>query len=107
MMPDESVDAQCAQEDPAICQRCALTGTTCCTLKPGSEANCCPVSEMECERVLDNAGHPGAFVREPNTQQFRQRVARLFHGEHRAVEELVPHHKVHLGLATTPAGHCM
>lgn len=107
MLPDESVAAQCAKEDPAICARCALTGPTCCTVTPGSEANCFPVSEMEWERVLEHAGERGAFVRETNTQPFRHMVARLFPGEHRAVEELFPHHKVHLRLATTPAGQCI
>lgn len=107
MFPGESVAAKCAKEDPAICARCALTGPTCCTVAPGSEPNCFPVSEMEWERVLDYAGERGAFVREVNTQPFRNMVARLFPGERNHVETLFPHHKVHLRLATGTNGRCI
>jgi Fe-S-cluster containining protein len=62
---------------------------------------------MEWERVLDHAGQRGAFVRETNTQPFRNMVARLFPGERALVESLFPHHKVHLRLATDTSGRCI
>lgn len=107
MLPDESVAMECAKDDPAVCARCALTSPTCCAIAPGSEPNCFPVSEMEWGRVLDHAGERGAFVREVNTQPFRNMVARLFPGEREQIEALFPHHKVHLRLATNAKGLCI
>lgn len=95
------------EADPDICSRCAMQSSTCCSLEPGMEEFCFPVSDMEWERILDHAGEKGSFVQEANSTNFVDNIKRLFPGERDLVDLLFPWHKFHLRLATDKKGSCV
>jgi len=93
--------------DPKICARCAATGPTCCTLTPGHEEFCFPLSEIERHRILETRAGKGVFARERNTSAFLDNLLKLFIGEQARLEELFPAHGEHYRLATGADGRCM
>ena len=69
--------------DPHVCARCAASGPTCCTLTPGQEEFCFPLSEIERHRILEAGAGKGFFAQEANTSAFLDNLRKLFPGEAR------------------------
>lgn len=89
-----------------VCVRCAAASGTCCTLEPGQEEYCFPISAQEraaMERAGAEAGH---FFREANTPVFVDNLCRLFHGESLRIRRLFPEGGFHDRVAITPEGAC-
>lgn len=91
---------------PGVCARCAALSGSCCTLVPGQEDLCFPLSDMEMDRIRDIAGARGWFVQEPNSASFVHHLDRLFPGEEELVRALFPPRRHHFRLATSPGGRC-
>lgn len=94
------------QLDPYVCSRCATRGATCCSLAPGQEEACFPLSISEKERIQDLYPESGVFALRPNSAAFINNVHSLFPGEEDMVERLFPAGKEHFSLAVTPGGDC-
>jgi Fe-S-cluster containining protein len=93
--------------DTDACTRCAENCGTCCTLAPGNEQYCFPLSP--CERAdMEAAGAgPETFYCQANTPDFLDNLCRLFPGEGAKVREVFPAEGVHDRLAVSPAGACL
>ena len=94
-------------KDPKVCARCAASGPTCCTLTPGHEEFCFPLSEIERHRILESGAGRGFFAQEANTSAFLDNLLKLFAAEQDRLEELFPAGGSHYRLATDSAGRCM
>ena len=94
--------------DPHICTLCALRGKTCCTLVPGNEELCFPLSEAEQALIAGWAGDSaGLFEDMPNSPAFRDSLDYLFPEDRVRLRELFPKHGRHWRLGTTPTGECL
>lgn len=92
--------------DPEVCRRCARQGPTCCTLSPGQEEFCFPLSLKEKERMQELKPDTGGFALQDNGKDFADSMARLFPGEETLVRELFPKHRQHFRLAVAENGDC-
>ena len=93
--------------DPHVCKRCAESGLTCCSLEPGEEESCFPLSAVEKDKILEcQGGGKGAFAQEENSQIFVDNMKKLFPKEKKLIDTLFPEKKFHLRLATGPDGRC-
>ena len=100
--PDGSLSGE------TVCGRCAAAGPTCCTLSPGQEELCFPVSEMERTRIVEQVGLTlGAFVPETNSGAFLANLGRLFPADREHLPRLFPESGQHLRLAVDRAGNCV
>ena len=91
-----------------ICRCCAEDGPTCCTLSPGQEEACFPLSEMERHRIVEQVGlSRGAFTLEANSGAFRASLYRLFPRERAILDTLFPDAGRHLRLSCDAAGRCV
>lgn len=93
--------------DPEICTLCALRGRTCCTLVPGNEELCFPLSRTEQDLIITCGGGPELFTQMPNSPAFRDSLDYLFPEAHPRLRELFPKGGVHLRLGTTITGECL
>ena len=93
--------------DPHICALCALRGRTCCSLLPGNEELCFPLSKIEQKMILDWGGTVEFFDDMPNSPAFRDSLDYLFPEDRPRLRELFPKGGRHLRLGTTPAGDCL
>lgn len=93
--------------DPNICTLCALRGKTCCTLVPGNEELCFPISRMEQKLISDWSGHTEFFDELPNSPIFRDSLDYLFPEDRPRLRELFPKNGSHRRLGTTPTGECL
>ncbi len=92
----------------AICRSCAAAGPTCCTVSPGQEEHCFPVSEMERGRIVEQVGLTvGAFTPEANSGAFRVNMQKLFPRERDLLDQLFPETGRHLRLSCDAAGNCV
>jgi Fe-S-cluster containining protein len=92
--------------DAAVCARCAAVGSTCCTLTPGQEDLCFPVSEIERQRIVEFGPPRGGLTGAPNSSAFLDHLTRLFPRDRERLEQAFPSHGEHLRLATHPDGRC-
>jgi len=90
-----------------VCARCAERSGTCCSLTPGDEEFCFPLSALERARMEANGAGPGHFVRQENTRGFVDNLCRLFPGEDAALRGQFPPDAAHDRLALAPAGECL
>jgi Fe-S-cluster containining protein len=89
-----------------VCARCAERCGTCCTLKPGQEEFCFPLSRREREAMEAAGATAEHFARQENTAGFRDNVSRLFPGEAEAIDALFPAQGAHDRLALLEGGAC-
>lgn len=92
--------------DAQVCARCAAVSTTCCTLTPGQEDMCFPVSEIERQRIVEFGPTRGGLTGAPNSSAFVDNLLRLFPRDRGHMSALFPPHGEHLRLATHPDGRC-
>lgn len=96
-----------ADAESDVCARCANTSGTCCTLTPGQEEYCFPLSAGE-RAGMESAGAQAAhFFLQPNTEAFVGNLCRLFPGESGAIRMLFPAGGAHDRLAISPQGACL
>lgn len=89
-----------------VCARCAAVSGTCCTLEPGSEEYCFPVSASE-RAAMELAGAKAwHFHRQANTIAFLENLCRLFPDTPEAVHALFPVGGFHDRVAITQEGAC-
>ncbi|WP_343039415.1 YkgJ family cysteine cluster protein [Solidesulfovibrio aerotolerans] len=92
----------------ALCGQCAAAGPTCCTLSPGQEELCFPVSDMERTRIVEQVGLVrGAFTPQANSRAFVANLARLFPRDRDTLARLFPDGGQHLRLSVDSAGNCV
>lgn len=102
LLPDAS-----ASDEP-VCARCAAAGPTCCSLTPGQEEVCFPVSEMERARIVEADGLAvGGFVHQANTEAFLAQMGRLFPRDRKILPRIFPPGGEHLRLAVDRKGDCV
>ncbi|MDP2847297.1 MAG: zinc/iron-chelating domain-containing protein [Humidesulfovibrio sp.] len=95
-----------AGSDSDVCARCGEQNGSCCTLVPGQEEYCFPLSADE-RAVMEKAGaKPEHFFRQHNTQPFLDNLNRLFPNEADCINSLFPPDGSHDRLAITPQGSC-
>jgi hypothetical protein len=91
-----------------VCARCAAAGPTCCSLTPGQEDACFPISEMERTRIVEAVGLGlGAFVPQANTEAFVAHVGRLFPRDRDSLARVFAPNGKHLRLAVDHKGDCV
>lgn len=88
------------------CSRCAEFSGTCCTLSPGSEEFCFPLSASERAAMEAAGAEPEMFFRQANTAGFVDNLCRLFPGEAEKIHALFPAEGLHDRLAVSPTGAC-
>ena len=93
--------------DPHICTLCASRGRTCCSLVPGNEELCFPLSRMERQMISDWGETAEFFEDMPNSPAFRDSLDYLFPEDRPRLRELFPKGGRHERLGTTPAGDCL
>ena len=93
--------------DPHICTLCALRGKTCCTLVPGNEELCFPLSQEERGRIEAWGGGPEFFAELGNSPAFRDSLDYLFPEDRARLRELFPKDGRHVRLGTAPSGECL
>ncbi|MHC1790070.1 YkgJ family cysteine cluster protein [Solidesulfovibrio sp.] len=92
----------------SVCAACAAAGPTCCSLTPGQEELCFPVSDMERTRIVEQVGLSlGAFTPQANTGAFLANLVRLFPRERAILGRLFPQEGQHLRLSVDAAGNCV
>ena len=92
----------------ALCGQCAAAGPTCCTLAPGQEELCFPISDMERTRIVEQVGLTrGAFTPQANSRAFAANLARLFPRDRDWLARLFPEGASHLRLSVDGAGNCL
>ena len=94
------------KKDAFVCIRCAAMGPTCCSLVPGQEDLCFPVSEMERQRIVEFGPKKGGLTGAPNSKRFLDNLMRLFPRDRKHLVAVFPPHGEHLRLATHPDGRC-
>ncbi|MBU1229227.1 MAG: zinc/iron-chelating domain-containing protein [Proteobacteria bacterium] len=93
--------------DADACRRCAETSGTCCSLSPGQEEFCFPLSARE-RADMESAGAEALmFFAQENTAAFVDNICRLFPGEDARVRALFPAGGGHDRLALSPSGQCL
>lgn len=92
--------------DSHVCARCAAQSGTCCTLEPGLEEYCFPVSATERAAMEAAGARERHFCRQENTQAFVDNLCRLFGTEAGRMRALFPAGGFHDRLAVTKAGAC-
>lgn len=108
MNPQSGLLPGCLSADGAVCVACAAAGPTCCTLTPGQEELCFPVSDIERTRIVEQVGLTlGAFTPQANTGAFVANLARLFPRERAILARLFPREGQHLRLSVDTAGNCV
>ncbi len=91
---------------PDVCRRCAVRGRTCCTVAPGDEEFCFPLSLSEMQTIREAAlGSVECFVSMPNTPGFVDQLALLI--PDRTVRTVFGLAGTHWRLGTTRAGQCV
>ncbi|THB63132.1 MAG: zinc/iron-chelating domain-containing protein [Desulfovibrio sp.] len=93
--------------DSTVCARCADRGTACCTIAPGEEAVCFPLSPWEIERIAPHAPDIAWHVAEPNSLELHAMLQRLFPMEAAGLIEAFPLGRDHERLATDARGRCV
>lgn len=95
-----------ADADSDVCARCGRQSGSCCTLVPGQEEYCFPLSAGE-RAVMEKSGaKPEHFFRQANTRAFVENISRLFPDEVDCIKNLFPEGGFHDRLAITPEGAC-
>ncbi|MBU1040486.1 MAG: zinc/iron-chelating domain-containing protein [Proteobacteria bacterium] len=89
------------------CSRCAQSSGTCCTLSPGSEEFCFPLSGSERTAMQAAGATPEMFSSQANTAGFVDNLCRLFPGEGEKVRALFPTEGFHDRLAVSLTGECL
>lgn len=89
-----------------VCARCAQESGTCCTLTPGQEEFCFPLSARERAAMEAAGAKAGHFTRQANTQAFLDNLGRLFPGEAAAIQALFPADGSHDRLTVSATGGC-
>ena len=89
------------------CRRCAESSGTCCTLSPGEEEYCFPLSGRERADMEAAGAEPDSFSPQANTQAFLDNICRLFPGEVAKIQALFPAGGSHDRLAVSPDGACL
>lgn len=90
-----------------VCARCAKVSGTCCTLSPGQEEYCFPLSARERADMERAGARDEHFFSQANTEAFLDNICRLFPGEAAAIQALFPTNGVHDRLAVSAAGACL
>ena len=90
-----------------VCARCAERSGTCCSLTPGEEEFCFPLSASERAAMTAAGAGPEHFARQENTAAFADNLCRLFPGEEERIRALFPLAAAHDRLALSPAGECL
>jgi len=99
--------ARSAEATQHVCARCAQTSSTCCTLTPGQEELCFPLSASE-RAAMQAAGATAAhFASQANTEAFVDNLCRLFPGEGAHITALFPPGGAHDRLAVSQTGACL
>lgn len=89
-----------------VCARCARFSGTCCTLTPGQEEFCFPLSARE-RAAMEAAGAKAEhFTRQANTPGFLDNLCRLFPGEAGTIQALFPAEGSHDRLTVSLTGEC-
>ncbi len=96
-----------ADAESNVCARCAKTNGTCCTLDPGQEEYCFPLSAGERAGMERAGAKNGHFHRQSNTEPFVENLCRLFPGESDVIHALFPAGGEHDRLAISPQGACL
>lgn len=96
-----------AAAESDVCARCATRSGTCCTLEPGNEEFCFPLSRSERASMESAGATAGHFFRQANTQPFMDNLGRLFPGEANVLRSLFPEDGAHDRLAINSAGACL
>jgi len=94
-------------DNPHSCQRCAEIGPTCCSLDPGDEDSCFPLSRPEWERIVNWSEDLGAFAESPNSPTFINTLRIFFPGENQKIAGLFPEYAWHMRLAVDQKGACL
>lgn len=89
-----------------VCARCAAESGTCCTLEPGLEEYCFPLSAEERAAMEEAGARERHFCRQANTSAFVDNLCRLFGAEAGGIRALFPAGGFHDRLAVTKAGAC-
>jgi len=95
-----------APQNDSPCARCAEHFGTCCTLTPGQEECCFPLSAAERARMEAAGAQAQHFASQENTAAFVENLCRLFPGEDATVRTLFPPGATHDRLAITAKGAC-
>ena len=91
-----------------LCGQCAAAGPTCCTLSPGHEELCFPVSDMERTRIVEQVGLGfGAFTPQVSSRAFAANLARLFPRDRDSLVRIFPEGGQHLRLSVDKTGNCL
>ncbi|MBI5518796.1 MAG: zinc/iron-chelating domain-containing protein [Desulfovibrio sp.] len=93
--------------DSDVCARCATASGTCCTLAPGNEEYCFPLSASERVRMEGAGAEALHFFRQANTAPFVDNLCRLFPGESETIRGLFPNGGEHDRLAIGAGGACL
>lgn len=101
MMPADTAPAADA------CRRCAEASGTCCTLSPGQEEFCFPLSARERADMEAAGAGPEMFFSQANTPAFVDNLCRLFPGEGALLRALFPAGGFHDRLAVALTGECL
>ena len=89
-----------------VCARCAERSGTCCSLDPGQEEFCFPLSAVERAAMEAAGARPEHFDSEQNSAPFVDNLLRLFPGEEAGLRDLFPAGGRHDRLALTATGAC-
>ncbi len=90
-----------------VCARCAEQHGSCCTLEPGLEEYCFPLSAAERAAMQAAGAKAEHFHREANTPAFVDNLCRLFPGEEEHIRALFPGQGFHHRVGISPQGACM
>jgi len=93
-------------QNPGPCARCAERFGSCCTLTPGQEEFCFPLSASERAGMEAAGAQAEHFAAQENTAGFVDNLCRLFPGEDAALKALFPLGGAHHRLAITAKGAC-
>lgn len=93
-------------QNPGPCVRCAERFGSCCTLTPGQEEFCFPLSDAERAGMVSAGAQAQHFAAQENTAAFVDNLCRLFPGEDAALKALFPLGGTHMRLAITAKGAC-
>jgi Fe-S-cluster containining protein len=92
--------------DINVCARCATRFGSCCTLTPGQEEYCFPLSAQERQRMIAAGAEPEHIARQENTDGFLDNLCRLLPGDADTIRGIFPLGCEHERLAITDTGRC-